>query len=104
MWEGHSIKGNGIAKSKNPSLTRRGRVRSCWVERKQGGSGQAIKDASNNKPRIVTFCREALKEFEETSNRSCNLYSFVPYRMSVQSHVMSFSCSRGWLVRGMDNF
>ena len=40
-WEGRSTKGNGIAKSKNPSLTRRGRVRSCWVERKQGGSGPA---------------------------------------------------------------
>ena len=56
-----------------------------------------LKDASNNKPRVVTFCRETLKGFEEASNRSCNLYPFVPYRMSVQSHVMSFSCSRaGW--------
>lgn len=56
-----------------------------------------LKDASNNKPRVVTFCRETLKGFEEASNRSCNLYPFVPYRMSVQSHVMFFSCSRaGW--------
>lgn len=71
-WEGRSTKGNGIAKSKNPSLTRRGRVRSCWVGRKQGGSGHA-KGCLCNKPRVVTFCRETLKGFEEASNRSCSL-------------------------------
>ena len=34
---------------------------------------------------------------------SCFLYAFVPCRMSVQSHIVPFSCSRGWLVREMDN-
>lgn len=50
-----------------------------------------LKDASDNKRRVVTFCRETLKGFEEASNRSCSLYSFVPYRMSMQSHIMSLT-------------